>query len=62
MTTYEPDHGFRVALTRIDLGEADLIVTMAVEAAHWAEQNGYRVTRELHRDNVIYEIRSGEPA
>lgn len=60
MTAYEPEQGFREALTKLDLGDVDLIVTPAADAARWAEENGYRVTLENHEGNVIYEIHPGD--
>lgn len=59
MTAYEPEQGFREALTKLDLNEAEVIVTMAADAAFWAEEHGYRVIREHHNGNLIYEIRAG---
>ena len=61
MTVFEPetDSGFIAALTQIDLGEANLIVTPSAEAAQWAEQHGYRIVRASQGGVPIYEIWGG---
>lgn len=61
MTAYEPDAAFRAVLTKIDLGEADLVVTPSPEVAQWAEQHGYRIKRDSQNGTPIYEI-WGNPA
>lgn len=51
---------FRAALTTLDTGQADLIVTPARDIAGWASANGYRV--EPARDGTDrWEIRSRAP-
>lgn len=60
MSVYEPEQGFREALTILDIGEAGLIVTPSAEAAQWAEDNGYLSTQHEFEGNTIYEIRPGE--
>jgi hypothetical protein len=59
VTAYEPDDGFRAAITQIDLGEVDLIVTPSAEVARWAERHGYRIERGSQGGTSIYEIWGG---
>jgi hypothetical protein len=60
MASYEPCTGFREALTQIDLGEADLIVTTEGDAAQWAERHGYLIVSQLQDGTPIFEIRPGD--
>lgn len=60
---FEPDQRFRAALTTIDLGQAELVVTPHKEAADWARDHGYRIDEADHQGlGAIYEIRPGEQA
>jgi hypothetical protein len=59
MVSYEPCAGFREALTQLDLGEADLIVTTEADATQWAERHGYLIVREVQDGAPIFEIRPG---
>lgn len=60
MTAFEPEQGFREALTMLDVGEVDLIVTMADDAVQWAKDHGYRIVVAEQDGNTIYEIRPGD--
>jgi hypothetical protein len=58
--TSDPAGGFRQALTLIDTGETDLIVTMVAEAADWAREHGYRVVEAEQNGEPIFEIWPGD--
>ncbi len=55
-----PPQGFRQVLTKLDAGEADVIVTDDAEAAAWAGANGYRVKAEEQSGETLYEISPGD--
>lgn len=61
VTVFDPgaDRAFLTALTQVDLGEADLIVTPSAEVAQWAERRGYRIVRDAQDGMPIYEIWGG---
>jgi hypothetical protein len=54
--------GFREALTKLDTGEADVIVMPEEpEIAAWARQHGYQVDAEPYEGVTMYTIRPGDP-
>ena len=57
---YEPERGLREALTKIDVGEAEVVITPAIEAAEWAADHGYRVEVAEMDDTPVYEIHPGD--
>ena len=62
MSTYEPNDGLRAALTAVDLGEADWIITPDPEVAGWAQGRGYHIVRDDQHGMRVYEIRAGGEA
>ena len=61
MSAYEPDNRVRAALTAIDLGEVEWLITPDFEVADWAQQQGYYIVRTM-QDAPVYEIRPGGEA
>jgi ABC-type amino acid transport substrate-binding protein len=60
MTDWQPEQRFREALTKLDLGQADVIVTPEVDAAQWARDHGYRVDVGEMEIGTVYEIKPGD--
>ncbi len=56
---YEPDDALRLALTALDTGEVDVIVTVPSEAVDWARANSYTVIDAEQDGEPICEIRPG---
>jgi hypothetical protein len=50
----------RQALTAIDIGEANLVVTACAEIAGWARRHGYVIRSHEDRGATIYEIWPGD--
>ena len=61
MTAFDPgtSQEFLAALTRVDLGEADGIVTTSGEVAQWAARRGYQIEAAMQGKVLVYEIKSG---
>lgn len=60
MSDWKPEAGFREALTKLDAGEADAIVTPEVGAAQWALDHGYQVDVRETEIGPLYEIKPGD--
>ena len=54
------DSKLAAALTELDAGRVELVITGDESAADWAEQNGYRVVAAVDDGGTIYEIWPGD--
>ncbi|GIH21469.1 hypothetical protein [Rugosimonospora africana] len=50
----------RQALTAMDVGEADLVLTPLAEIAGWAQRRGYVIRSHHDNGTTIYEIWPGD--
>lgn len=60
MTGWQPAQGFLEALTMLDTGETDLIITPDAESVEWAREHGYRIVAADMNGMAVYEIRPGD--